>query len=268
MEATAEELYIERDYVETTRLELVKKPSLEELMKYSVAADFSKAVTMPDALSDLVMEAKHLLCEDPNADIARIETDIEEVLLLDADGLDRFARVFVDAHMDKYEFKPGTCGLAGIRYINTYSGDMGLSLFKTRVKRGRNTLAKVFRKSHIDEETARRALEEESPYRIDVDSQTLTYVMGDCSATRALFETEEGTDKMIDWVDTRENMRIVGYEEKDKPTYRAKHLQIEYKGLVRELQLMTVEAEEASKKDGYHGFDKNDVARLAQDSQL
>ncbi|MFH1063954.1 MAG: hypothetical protein V1729_02650 [Candidatus Woesearchaeota archaeon] len=268
MKATAAKLYQTGDHAQTTRLELVKKPSLEELMKYSVAVDFSKATTRPGNLCCLVKEAKRLLCDNPNADVTRIETDIEEVLLLDADGLDQFAQVFVDAHMDKYDFKPGTCGLAGIRYINTYAGEMGLAMFKTRIKRGRNTLAKVFRKSHIDEATASRILTEDSPYRVDVDNQTLTYVLGDCSAARALFETDDGADMMIDWVDANKNMKIVDYEEKDKPTYRAKHLHIEYNGLVRELQLMTVEVENVSKQDLYHGFDKNDVAVLAYKSQM
>ncbi len=275
MEAIAEAEQLYPQTVERTRPRLVpvpdtdRAPTIDAILGYEVKVDFSDASRRHDQLSELVEEARQALSADPNTDTTRIEQDIEAILLDDAKGLDDFAKVFVNSLMPEYEDKAGTCGLAGMRYHNTYSGDMGLMLFKTRIKRGRNTLAKAFRKSCFAQEDAREMLakyeqdpdnKDQHPYQLEPETQTVRYKIGDTSAARALFETEDGIERMRAWIYLHPEMEVLSEEDKDKPTYKARHLQIRYQGVVREVQLMTAEAERISIDDGYHGPQKNDVA--------
>lgn len=245
----------------------IQRPTVEDLLTYSVRVDFSRSSTRSSQLVRILEQVRDICWKDPHADVSRLVRETEDVLLLDYDGLEEFAHVFLRDFMPSYHHRPGHCGIAGATYDNVRPGRL-LSL-KTRIKRGGSTLAKALTKGCIDRKAASDILAgSEGSYRIDEGRRLLVYHLSDLSAARAILADGTAVEDMIRWIGSGNLMDIVDYEEKSKPDtgYEAVHCQILYRGTVRELQLMTQDACDRAGRDGYHEGKDDDVVSLARKS--
>jgi hypothetical protein len=250
--------------------ERIHRPTVEEVMKYSVNVDFSRASSRPDELSQLVDEARFQLRTDENADLTAVITRVEDIIRLDTLGLRRFTQTLVGGTMEHYTRDPRACGLTGMgeTYHNQQTGLLGVVMLLSRGKKGKNLLAKAGRKSRMDEKTAKAILDERNnTYVLHPEEENATYFLSDLSANRAVCETPAGIVLMQEWVYQNPEMEVLDREEHNKsPSYNGVvHLQVlDYNtGLVREVQVMTRDIHEKSKTDNYNGNHKNDLGLLA-----